>query len=242
LGDRPYLHKEFSEYQTEAFDLIGFGGENKPDIDYNLNDFMQFLEEKLHLSKDNDIRYIIVGHSLGSLLATAIAKKYPQKVLKVFLMGYPFLDRARMLKNRGAFDGLYVDGVWWTRIVCELRMLWKTLLIPYIFLFKYKYRKSALDYAQHTYQSALGTIHNTIFKDSKAELSQISGKIVFINGQNDMYVDLKFTDEFKHYAIPSMGHAFFDHETEIASIIKDEIQMFGISPAGNCSSFAEASA
>jgi pimeloyl-ACP methyl ester carboxylesterase len=219
-----YLEGEFPDYQTVSFDLIGFGDEAKPKIDYALDDFMQFLEQKLQLSKDDGTQYILVGHSLGALLAKEAAKRYPHKIIKIFLLGYPFLDRDKVLGNRWYFDGAYVEGAWWAKAMCEMRAIFKALFLPFIFLFKYKYRKSYLGYFEHTYQSAFGTIHNTILKDDKEDLFQLSDKVVFINGENDRSADLAFAKKFKQYLIPSMGHTFFNHEREIAKIIKAQIQ------------------
>jgi len=218
-----YLKKEFSDYQIVAFDLIGFGRESKPKINYDLNDYMEFLDKKLQLSQANNTECVLIGHSLGALLAKELAYKYPQKITKIFLIGYPFKEKAKALGARRYFDGQYVEGVWWTKIMCETRIIWKILSWPFIFLFGYKYRKSYLGYFDHTYQSAYGTIHNTILKDSKEDLFQLSDKIVFINGQNDGGADLEFTKKFKHYVIEYMGHTFFNHENEIAKIIKAEI-------------------
>ena len=220
-----YLKKEFVDYSTISFDLIGFGGEAKPKIDYALNDFMKFLDEKLKLSEGNDTQYVLVGHSLGALLAKEIAIRYPNKVQKLFLMGYPFLEGKDVLVGRGRFDGLYVEGAWWTKLLCEMRSIFRILVTPFVFLFGYKYRKSWLDYFRHTYQSAYGTTHNTVLKDNKENLYQLTDKIVFINGMKDAGADLKFASKFKQYIIESMGHRFFGFESEVAKIIKDEIRL-----------------
>lgn len=221
-----YLKKEFPDYQTISFDIIGFGDEIKPKINYDLDDFMKFLELKLQLSQDNYVQYILVGHSLGALLAKEVAKKYPQKIIKIFLLGYPFLDKDKLFRNRGVFDEFYVNGTWWTKVMCEMRILFKFIFLPFIFLFGYKYRKTYLGYFKHTYQSAYGTIHNTILKDNKEDLFKLSDKIVFINGQKDRNADLEFAKKFKQHLIESMGHLFFNHESEIAKIIKDEIDPY----------------
>jgi pimeloyl-ACP methyl ester carboxylesterase len=220
-----YLGKEFSNYKTMSLDLIGFGREIKPKINYTLDVYMEFLDRKLKLSKDINTKYILVGHSLGALLAKEIAKKYPNKIIKIFLMGYPFLEKNKVLNNRRFFDGRYVEGIWWTKIICQTRIIWKILSLPFIFLFGYKYRKSYLDYFNHTYQSAYGTIHNVILNDKKEDLFEIFDKVVFINGQKDGSADLEFAKKFKHYFIKSVGHSFFNHEAEIAKVIKDEINL-----------------
>lgn len=218
-----FLEKEFSDYQTLSFDLIGFGSADKPDIDYSLSDYLIFLEQKLNLIDNTEDEYILVGHSLGALLSKELAKKYPRQIKQIFLMGYPFLDRKKALGNRMYFDGFYVDGVWWAKIICEIRSVFEILFLPFIYLFGYKYRKSWLAYFHHTYRSAFGTIHNTIFKDDKGDIYQLSDKIIFINGQNDGSADIEFASNFKQYIIQSMGHRFFNFESEIARIIKYEI-------------------
>lgn len=222
-----YLEKEFADYQTASFDLIGFGNEAKPKINYSLDDFMEFLDKKLQLSKDKNVRYILVGHSLGALLAKEAAKKYPHKIVKIFLLGYPFLDKDKALGNRRRFVGFYgfyyVEGAWWARIICKMRIFWLILSLPFVFLCRFKYRKSYIDYSKHTYQSAFGTIRNTLLRDSKEDLYEVSNKIVFINGNKDGTADLEFAKKFKQYLIESMGHDFFNHENEIARIIKAEI-------------------
>lgn len=218
-----YLEKEFPNYNTISFDLIGFGNEVKPKIDYNLDDFMKFLDTKLGLSDNSDIRYILVGHSFGALLSKEIAKKYPHKVIKMFLLGYPFLDNDRALSNQQYFNKHYARGVFWTKIMCKMRVVFQILFSPFIFLFRYKYRESYLDYFKHTYQSAYGTLSNTILKDGKDDISELASKIVFINGEKEKSADLDFVKKFKHYTIKSMGHIFFNYESEIAKIIKDNL-------------------
>lgn len=220
-----YLKKEFSDYQTISFDLIGFGDEAKPKISYDIDDFMQFLDLKLQLFKDDGVRYILVGHSLGALLAKEAAKRYPHKIEQIFLLGYPFLGKDKLFGNMKVFDEFYVNGAWWTKVMCEMRTLFKVLFLPVIFLFRYKYRKTYLGYFKHTYQSVYGTIHNVILKDNKEDLFKLPAKIIFINGQKDKTADLKFAGHFKQYLIESMGHLFFNHESEIAKIIKNEIDL-----------------
>lgn len=215
-----YLEKEFPDYQTLSLDLLGFGNETKPNIDYNLTDFIKFLDAKLNLSEENNTQYVLIGHSFGSLLAKELIKKYPHKIRRAFLIAYPFNEKDKVLRNRSFFDELYARGMWWTKVICEMRIIFKYLFLPFIFLFRYKYRKSYLDYFKHTYQSAFGTLHNTILKDKKDDLFNISDKIVFINGQKDKSTDLEFAKKFKHYVLKSMGHLFFNHERDIAKIIK----------------------
>lgn len=215
-----YLEKEFPNYETLSFDLIGFGKAEKPKIDYSVDDFLKFLNLKLNLDKNDNVQYILVGHSLGALLAKELTKKYPKKIKKSFLIAYPFLGKNKLFKSQIFFNRQYANGSWWTKIMCKSKIIYKYFLYPFIFLFKYKYRQSYINYFKHTYQSAFGTIQNTILKDGKEDLFSISRKIIFINGGRDQGVDLKFSKQFKYYILNEMRHAFFNHEKRIAQIIK----------------------
>ncbi len=169
-----FLEKKLSAYETSSIDLIGFAEEDKPDIRYDVGDFLNFLHNKLDLSNGTDEEYILIGHSLGALLAKELTIKYPHRILKSFLIAYPFLEKDKALQARNYFDMKYAKGAWWTKVLCKTEILYKWLFYPYIFLFRYKYRKSYLDAFKHTYQSAYGTIKNTILQDKREGLHEIS--------------------------------------------------------------------
>ena len=226
LGSRnnfAFLEKEFSNYNTTSIDLIGFGKERKPKLKYELKDFLDFLEQKLDLSGNKEKQYILIGHSLGSLLAKELTIRHPDRIINSFLISYPFLEKGNALLGRSFFDRKYAEGVWWTKILCQTEILYKWLFFPFIFIFRYKYRKSYMDAFNHTYHSAYGTIRNTILVDKKERLSEVSDKVFLINGERDPSVDMTFAREFNNYIIKGMGHAFFGHEKRLANIIKSNI-------------------
>ena len=218
-----YLEQEFSDYLTESVELIGFGREKKPGIEYNVSDFMKSLEQKLGLHEGNESQLILVGHSMGALLAKELAIKYSDKVVKSFLISYPFYDKEKVLETYGYFDRKYAEGVWWTKLLCQTEVIYKWLFYPYFYIFKYKYRHSYMDFFRHTYRSAHGSINNTVFKDKKENLHAIAEKVIFINGKKDHSVDFLFLDGFNNYTIARMGHVFFGHEKKIADIIKSHL-------------------
>lgn len=226
LGSRnnfQHLEKEFAGYETTSIDLIGFGNEHKPKLLYDVNDFLTFLENKLNLSDDSGTQFFFIGHSLGALLAKELTIKYQNRVIKSFLISYPFLEQKEALQAYNYFDRKYAQGVWWTKILCQTEILYQWLFYPFIFLFKYKNRQSYVDFFKHTYDSAYGTIKNTIFKDKKEKLYAISEKIILINGDQDESIDFSFSKQFNNHTITGMGHNFFGYESELAKIIKSNI-------------------
>lgn len=219
-----FLEKEFTDYDTSSIDLIGFGGEHKPRIRYDVNDFLEYLDHKLGLSEDTGTRFILIGHSLGALLAKELTIKYPNRVTKSFLISYPFLKNNEVLQTRNYFDMKYAEGTWWTKFLCQSEIIYKWLFFPFIFLFRYKHRRSYMDAFKHTYQSAYGTIRNTILEDRNENLYTISEKVILINGELDRSIDLAFSKQFNNYTISGMGHTFFGYENQLAEVIKSNIQ------------------
>jgi|GEM_PF-3034928 len=218
-----YMENEFSEYNTESIELIGFGEEKKPHINYDINDFVLFLEQRLELNRKTSTQYILVGHSMGALLAKELAIKYPDNINKVFLISYPFYNKDVVMQKYNYFDRKYAEGVWWTKIACQTEIIYKWLFYPYFYLFRYKYRRSYMDFFKHSYQSAHGAIRNTIFEDKKEKLFDIHNKVFLISGENDNSVDFNFSKNFNHFTIDNMDHIFFGYESLISELIKSRI-------------------
>jgi len=226
------LEKEFHEYNPLSLDLIGFGDANKPKIKYDTNDFTRYLEQKLDFSGRTDCKYILVGHSMGALLAKELTIKYPEQVMKSFLVSYPFLEKEGALRAYNYFDRKYAMGTWWTKMLCQTEILYKWMFYPYFYLFRYKYRRSYMDAFKHSYHSAHGAINNTIFSDNRENMNAVADKIILINGAKDRSVDTTFASRFRNYRIAEMGHAFFNHERELAEIIMSNIKSLGLKKSG----------
>jgi pimeloyl-ACP methyl ester carboxylesterase len=217
-----FLIKEFDQYDVLAIDLIGFGKETKPNIDYSLIDYLEFLENKLDLNKPQS-QYIVIGHSLGALLSKELAIKYPRQISKLFLISYPFLDNKDIAAARNSMDVNYIEGSVWSKILCKTKIIYKWLLYPFLLIFNPKYHQAYMDSFKHTYRSAFNTIHNTILKDDKQNLHIVSDKTILINGSKDKNIDMAFAAKFANNIIQDMGHNFFGFENKIAEIIKTHL-------------------
>jgi len=77
------------KYHCITIDLLGFGDSPKPQWgDYTLDDHMRAIRytiRKLHLRSE----YILVGHSLGSLLATHYARLWSHRIQRLLLLSPP---------------------------------------------------------------------------------------------------------------------------------------------------------
>ncbi|KAJ6804505.1 putative lysophospholipase BODYGUARD 3 [Iris pallida] len=79
-----------SRYRLFAVDLLGFGRSPKPaDSLYTLREHVDMIERTV-LKPYNVKSFHIVAHSLGSILALAIAVKYPDAVKSLTLLAPPY--------------------------------------------------------------------------------------------------------------------------------------------------------
>lgn len=76
-------------YRYIALDLLGFGGSPAPDdAEYTVEEHVEALHRTIR-SLGLDAPFILVGHSLGSLLSARYAAVHPQQVSRLVLMSPP---------------------------------------------------------------------------------------------------------------------------------------------------------
>ncbi|MEN9503710.1 MAG: hypothetical protein RI964_2995 [Pseudomonadota bacterium] len=78
----PYLN---GQYHTYALDQRGHGNSDKPPYGYSVAQFAEDVIAFMDHEKIN--KAVIVGHSMGSLVAHQIASVYPSRVSKLVLVG-----------------------------------------------------------------------------------------------------------------------------------------------------------
>lgn len=211
-----YLAKHFPN--SESFDLIGWGSERKPNVTYDKKLYLNFIEDRIKQ------KCIIVGHSLGAILAKEFALQNPNLVEKLFLISYPLQENPKKLRKIWENErslSIYLKNGFISRLICHSKIVYKYLFLPFAYLFNRKYYLSIRDYFHHTYQSLSSSISDTILKDNWHTLLKIKDKVVLIVGEKDWYVDKKLAQRFAYFEIRNMGHIFFNHEDEIAEIIKN---------------------
>jgi pimeloyl-ACP methyl ester carboxylesterase len=78
-------------YRLIAFDLLGFGASKKPDIAYTVDDHASaVIASLLRLRLGQPV--IIVGHSMGCLVAVRVARRRPDLVKHLILYEMPLYD------------------------------------------------------------------------------------------------------------------------------------------------------
>lgn len=76
-----------AHYHVVRFDLLGHGGSSKPSGGYSMEHQAQLIDEALHQFGVH--RALIVGHSMGGLVATALATRDPSLAAGVVLLDSP---------------------------------------------------------------------------------------------------------------------------------------------------------
>jgi len=81
-------------------DLPGFGKSNKPPYVWNFDEYCTFLKEFTDYLKID--RFCLLGHSFGGALAIKFSFKFPQKIIKLFLVSAACI-RKKTLKKKALF-------------------------------------------------------------------------------------------------------------------------------------------
>lgn len=198
-----------------VFDLPGFGQAQKPELTYDKEFFLKFLEKKITEP------CVIVGHSLGAILAKEFALRHPKLVKKIVLISYPAQKSSAALLKVFAKDlwlMMYVNKTWFSRMLCHSKHFWKWLVLPFVYIFGGDYYITFRDSFFHTNHSLTSTIDETILKDDCSDLEKIAEKSVFVVGEKDRMVDLEILKDFDVHVLKGMGHDFLEREQEIVSL------------------------
>ena len=75
-----------------AVDLLGFGSSPKPSISYNLRVQARSVMATVLKTLPARSPIILIGHSMGALVAIEIAKRYPRLIKKLILCSPPLYD------------------------------------------------------------------------------------------------------------------------------------------------------
>jgi pimeloyl-ACP methyl ester carboxylesterase len=85
-GQLPHFAKK---HRVVALDLRGHGESDKPDEDYSIPTFAEdvaWLIQELNLEKP-----VVIGHSMGGVIAAALARKHPELASAVVLVDSPIV-------------------------------------------------------------------------------------------------------------------------------------------------------
>jgi cis-3-alkyl-4-acyloxetan-2-one decarboxylase len=175
-----------------APNLLGFGRSPWPDISYSVDEHLAALEQVLPKEP-----FVLIGHSMGTLLALEFARRNPQRLAGLVLISPPSIqDRAalgKILKAESAVESLMELDNFWAPLVCHLH----EALGEFSFYAYRPFVERALPDAvvlaatQHRWASYNGSLENVVLKlRAIAILPQIKVPMLIVVGDHDAYADL----------------------------------------------------
>jgi haloalkane dehalogenase len=217
-----------------ALDLLGFGGSEKPQVDYTVDLWIEQVHDfwQTHLQQPT----ILVGHSVGALVALLVAARYPEMVKGLCLIS--------------CADGPHPEDLphpwdWLVQGISETAMGILGFPLTYPLLFRwlrrtetlrswvknlYKrdeqvdddlieiFQRPAFDVgADYVFLDSLRAVVTRRFGNPKHVLPQIQVPILLIWGKEDPAVPSFLADQFQRWnpqimlvKLPGIGHCAHD--------------------------------
>ncbi|KAI3693682.1 hypothetical protein L1987_76631 [Smallanthus sonchifolius] len=180
-----------SKYRLFAVDLLGFGSSPKPrECLYTLNDHVEMVEKSVIREFDLN-SFHLVAHSMGCIIALALAAKYPNNLKSITLVAPPyFLSSEEEDASEIALKRLAYKSVWPPLLFGSAFMTWKLSFL-------------VIDLFRHTHHSAWHTMHNVICGGAKMmdpcleTLRQVQARVTVVQGSRDQVVPVECGNNIK---------------------------------------------
>lgn len=212
------------QFHTICVDLIGFGGSDKPVLDYTISYFIQFVKSFLRQIGINDQDKItIIGHSLGGYIAAEYSIENKAQIEKLVL-----IDSSGMLNRPTSLLEQYLDAAMETDPILRYGKVKKTFeglmaepfrLLPIIIdIFISVIEKPG---AKHAFESAFRNSTTTSINVERLEkIKDLPCLILW--GEKDNLIPLDHINKFKQIlkdaemiVIYDAGHSPFIEKTAI---------------------------
>ncbi|KAI7730904.1 hypothetical protein M8C21_013326 [Ambrosia artemisiifolia] len=210
-----------SKYRLFAIDLLGFGSSPKPrDCLYTLNDHLEMVEKSVIREFDLN-SFHLVAHSMGCIIALALAAKYPNSLKSITLVAPPYFltseeeDPSEIALKRLAYKSVWPPLLfgsafmtWYEHlgrcvcfVLCRHHRTWERLL-----KFVTRKRKPSflvMDLFRHTHHSAWHTMHNVICGGAKMMdpcleiLRLVGARVSVVQGSRDQVVPVECSNNIK---------------------------------------------
>jgi pimeloyl-ACP methyl ester carboxylesterase len=212
------LDKE--KFRLVAIDLLGFGESISPkNSDYTIGEHTRYIHKtikKLHIKHP----YTVVGHSMGSIIASHYATKYPKEISEVFLLSLPLYFTNKELHNAISYQqtNLFIKA--YKFIIAKKRFTIKTA----DYLRKIFNIENGIEITDKNWKSFRLSLINTIInQDTYNDIRKIKVPVHVIYGTKDELLissNLQQLNVFGHVDIQtssSLRHAFGKKYAELVA-------------------------
>ena len=239
VGSRRYWNKTYQnlsqKYSLYFIDLLGFGFSAKPKANYILETHIKALKKFVDKEVEEDT-VILVGHSLGAIIALSYTSTYLQKVERAYLLALPYYHSEEEAKEHiklTTFPSYFVVDTIWLKILCNTFCYFggpiSRRVVP---IFAHGLPKETIsDSFLHTYNSYISTLYNVLYKQNIPSLlpDKVRKKLVLIHGEQDKTVPIQNVRELaRNYklelvVLSNQGHKFpIDKAGEITKILNTD--------------------
>jgi cis-3-alkyl-4-acyloxetan-2-one decarboxylase len=168
-------------YRVIAIDLLGFGKSPKPDAcDYTVEDHARSVMFTLRKKKIRG-NFVLIGHSMGSIIATHIAARHPKRVSQLVLCALPIYTSSDVnTSDTKKIDNLFV------KIYQLLMQKSEFTLKAATYLMSDKYGLHAFTLTSSTWNSFQKSLQNTIIRQNTLlDADELSMPVHVISGTLD---------------------------------------------------------
>jgi len=223
-GDIPEALSRY--FHSISVDLIGFGGSDRPNINYSIDKFRECVLDFMHAIKIDDGKTTIIGHSLGGYIAAELAIENPNMIESLVL-----IDSSGMLDKPTLLLQQYLDAAIsasYEKLKTVFEQLaaqrWRVLPI----LIDVFIKRINMPGAKHAFESAFHNSTKTqIGLDRLRKLQDVRTSIIW--GRCDNLIPLKYSKPFTETIrnayfeiIEDAGHAPFAEKPAIVCEILRE--------------------
>ena len=194
------------EFKTYALDFFGFGESFDRQANFSVDNFVlsvdQFLD-RLGIPKAP-----LIGHSMGGTVSLAAGIRYPEKIVKIGIVGSPIQGSSlNLLLKASGYKG-FASIIWTTPF------LFKLFLRGYAYLMardgKQLGAMMAADIEKvtvHSFFQSIGTLRET---DLRPHLNTLQMPVLGIFGKNDIIVNPNQSAVLRQF-VPHSQIAWFEH-------------------------------
>lgn len=172
-------------YRVLLIDPLGFGDSPKPWSRYTVDCHVDALYRTL---KDES-RFVLIGHSMGTLLSLAYAARHPEQVTRLVLLSIPFFGSAkearRFFSSQPIPFGWFFSNMVLAAVICMITRRVFGRLVPY---FRRDLpREVAADIVKHSWRSFTSSFWEVICNyDAKMDADVLADlPIMCIHGDQD---------------------------------------------------------
>lgn len=172
-------------------DLLGFGASPKPRVRYTVEEHLRPLRAAVVVSVGAEPA-ILVGHSMGAILAVDYALAYPGSTAGLALVSPPLLAEGSDARQRIEAEYGHDGRAWLNCILCRMHQIMGPLARPIARRARPNLpRAVAEDATRHTWESFRGSLDNVLLGPSP--LSLLAGlrglPMLIVVGRDDPFVD-----------------------------------------------------